>query len=85
MNMIKMPKTTLPSGHCERKLTPIIDAYDDEVFWNELIERFAMKEAFARNKNATPEEALELGEKYEVEFMKNGMKRIFIDWDNKMK
>jgi len=74
-----------PTRKFEELMHELIDDYDEDNFWEELIRRMATKEAFIKNKNATAEDVWALEDKYDAEFCENGLDRVYVDWDNKNK
>ena len=50
--------------------------YDNNVFWDELISRMALKEAVKKYKNPTTEQVWKLEDDYSNEFAIHGINRL---------
>lgn len=70
-----------PTIELEDQVCAYADEYDDDNFWEILIEQMAAKEA--TEKGLGFEETLDLEDKYRREFQENGIKRLSIDWSKK--
>ncbi len=80
-----------PTREFEDMLHPYIEEYDNETFWDELIERLAKKDILDQYDTKTIEEMegidrlMLIGKfrkKYEIDFSENGLDNIKLDINN---
>ncbi len=83
----KKEKKAFPTAELDEKMSAIIDSYNDNTFWDELIFRMADRDFLRKyGEDAFDELATEGGmdkerpfiEKYEKEFYENGLDRLEI-------
>jgi hypothetical protein len=72
-----------PTRDFEEMISEVIDEYNEDQFWEELIERLAARDyersgAARDSREAFPKKLFGLQEKYREEFEKNGLDRLAI-------
>jgi hypothetical protein len=84
-------KKAVPSGELEEKMTELVDFYNDNSFWDQLIYRMADRDYVRKFGDQALEELYTekgmererpLIEKYEKEFNENGLDRLEVRRDN---
>jgi hypothetical protein len=74
-----------PTKDLEDEVAVFVDGYVDDVFFDKLTDCLVIKEAFKKYADPTQKQLLEIYNKYEEEFKKNGTDRLCIDWNNNRK
>ena len=68
-----------PSIDLEEEIMEHSTKYDNNIFWDELISRMALKEAVNRYKNPTSEQIWNLEDDFSNEFAVHGINRLKVD------
>lgn len=69
-----------PTNFLEDSMQSFLDEYEDDAFWDSLIEKLSDIEIYNNKINPSLEEIFKIREKYETEFVNNGLARVRLDW-----